>query len=453
MKKMLNLKKYDSKFETGEYHLKQLTGIIRDVEISTVAIGIGQETIFLSVLNDVTERNNLRTHVFLNEKLATVGTMAAGIVHEINNPIAWMLGNLNFLQEDLRNLHTRTNNDIVGSELKQKLQEFDDIILESIQGTEKIRKVAKNLKAFARVDDENSLTPVDVHDVLSTAIKMASPEYKYHARLEIDFANDIPLMLMNVGKLYQVFINLIINASQAFKDDDLQKNKIRVLTRKEGERLRIDFNDSGSGISPDIAEKIFDPFFTTKPAGVGTGLGLPICKDIISSMGGEIKVNSLQGKGTTFSVYLPLKPVNKPGMASTPKKTHIKMAHARILVINDEPTLLKTIERVLGKDHDVTAVVGGEAGINILSQQAESFDLIICDVYMADKTGMEVYQYLAANKPGFEERMIFLTNSIDISKRKELLGKIPNMFLEKPFTTDELLRIIQEAMTPIVNKP
>jgi two-component system, NtrC family, sensor kinase len=288
----------EKKIGPHETRIKTSKDEIKVVELSAVSIGteLDNENLLLTIVNDITERKKLDEQTLLNHKLATIGTLSAGIAHEINNPIAWILSNLKHLKKKITNLKI---ND------KENAQSFNDIIDETIMGTEKIQDIIKNLKGFARKDEEISTTPADVNEILSSAITMASHQIEDVAQLKTNLAEDLPKLLLCGSRLHQVFLNLIVNAIQAFPEKG-NNNIITITTLKENNNIRIDIADTGPGISEEVLPHIFDLFFTTKPPGIGTGLGLSICNDIINRAGGRITVKSSPEQGTTFSVYLPL---------------------------------------------------------------------------------------------------------------------------------------------------
>jgi PAS domain S-box-containing protein len=273
-----------------ERQILQPNGMVREVEFSAVYIKIGGEDVLLSVLTDTTERNRIQAQVILNDKLAIIGTLTSGVVHEINTPLTWVLGNTQFLQ---KKIHT----------LEPPIPKMNEMINDVMRGTLQIRDIVSNLKGFVHLEDQ-ALSPVDLHEVINDAIKITAPQCKNRVKLEKHFAPDLPMLFCSRNILLQVFLNLIINALQSFKEEKIEKNSIRITTQIESAYLRVDISDTGSGITPENLSRIFDTFFTTKPAGIGTGLGLPICLDIVKNMGGKIKVKSVVDKGSTFSVYL-----------------------------------------------------------------------------------------------------------------------------------------------------
>jgi PAS domain S-box-containing protein len=260
----------------------------------------------LVVGHDLTEQRRLEQQGIQNDRLASMGALAAGIAHEINNPTAYVLSNLSFLrswQDELEQELSRLPG-ARSPRVEEMLTEAREVVSECLDGCSRIRDIVRDMRCFSHTPDEN-VTPVDIHASLDVVLRMAHGELKHTARLEKDYAPELPVVLGSEGRLSQVFLNLVINAVHAMRSETPREHVLRVRTRLEGERVRIDISDTGHGIPPEVLSRIFDPFFTTKPTGVGTGLGLSISHSIVQKMGGEITVESEVGRGTTFTLRLP----------------------------------------------------------------------------------------------------------------------------------------------------
>ncbi|MFL5391574.1 MAG: two-component system sensor histidine kinase NtrB, partial [Myxococcales bacterium] len=227
------------------------------------------------------------------DRLATVGTLSAGVAHEINNPLAYTIANLGYVAERLR--------DLPGS---LDLDEVDTAIAEALEGAERVRRIVKDMKTLSRVDDE-TISAVDVERALDASVNMAIHELRQKANVVKEYAG-VGFALANEGRLVQVFLNLLVNASQAIATSSPESNEVRIVTCLDAEgRIAVEISDTGGGIPEDVLPRIFDPFFTTKPLGVGTGLGLSICHSLVTTIGGEIDVTSKVGAGTRFLLTLP----------------------------------------------------------------------------------------------------------------------------------------------------
>ncbi|WIG97485.1 GAF domain-containing protein [Myxococcus sp. SDU36] len=245
---------------------------------------------------DVTDRKAMQAQLVVSDRLAAVGTLAAGVAHEINNPLAFVLSNLSFLAGELHALARELPSGRMG--------ELEEVLREATDGAHRVRQIVRDLRTFSRGDDEVA-TAVNVQAVLESAITLARSELKVRAQLVRDY-REVPLVEGNEGRFGQVFLNLLINAAQAIPLGNSEQHEVRLSLRKAGDRVVIEVRDTGVGMPPEVRARIFDPFFTTKPVGEGTGLGLSICHGIVTGFGGDISVESEEGRGSTFRVSLPV---------------------------------------------------------------------------------------------------------------------------------------------------
>ncbi|WP_429884337.1 PAS domain-containing sensor histidine kinase [Geoalkalibacter halelectricus] len=260
--------------------------------------------------------------ILQQEKMASIGQLAAGVAHEINNPIGYVSSNLGTLDKYLRrlseflSLQARDAN--VGEELAAArrnlkvnaiLDDLPDLLAESLEGTQRVKKIVQDLKNFSRLDSGEPVA-ADLVQVLESTVNIVWNEIKYKAELVRDF-EALPPLVCHPQQLGQVFMNLLVNAAQAID----KRGTIHLSTRRRGAWVEVAVSDDGSGIAPEHHAKLFDPFFTTKEVGQGTGLGLSIAYEIVKKHGGEILVESVPGQGATFTVRLPLE---APGTGLTP---------------------------------------------------------------------------------------------------------------------------------------
>jgi len=230
-------------------------------------------------------------------RLASLGQLAAGVGHEINNPLSYVISNLNFLHKELSRLRPVLP--------EPSSQELLEVVTEARDGAERVRIIVRDLKMLAR-PEEGSIGPVDLAEVVSKSIKLVSREFYQRARV-VEDCGQLPPVRGNAQRLGQVFLNLLINAAHSIPRGREEENEIRVVARLSGpDRVAVEVRDTGAGIPPEHLSCIFDPFFTTKPVGEGTGLGLWVCHSIIAACGGELRVESEVGRGTTFHIVLPV---------------------------------------------------------------------------------------------------------------------------------------------------
>ncbi|WP_338870705.1 sensor histidine kinase [Myxococcus stipitatus] len=231
------------------------------------------------------------------DRLIALGRIAAGVGHEINNPLAFILSNLEYIHQELQQKEELS---------EQERQEVLEALAETRDGAERIRLIVRDLQTLSRSEDVGS-GPSDVGAVVRTAAKMAMHELRHRARLVVE-CDGVPPVQGNGARLGQVFLNLLLNAAQAIVPGQVEVNEVRVVASEAmpGRVVAVEVRDTGCGISPEHRERIFDPFFTTKPLGVGTGLGLAVCHGIVTSLGGTLTVESAPGQGSTFRVTLPV---------------------------------------------------------------------------------------------------------------------------------------------------
>jgi two-component system NtrC family sensor kinase len=243
--------------------------------------------------NEVSERERMELELVRAQKLEALGQLVAGIAHEINNPLGFILANLDYIGDELKRQP---------KELSASLAEIGDVLRETCGGAQRIRHIVADLKTFCRTD-ESPPEPMDVEQVLESSLTITRSDLDKVATVKRELGT-VPPVLANGSRLGQVFLNLLINACQAMSAANRGTNVVTLRTRMAGDRVAIEVSDTGTGISPETLKKIFDPFFTTKPVGKGTGLGLSICHGIVEAFGGTIEVESEVGKGTTMRVLL-----------------------------------------------------------------------------------------------------------------------------------------------------
>ncbi len=257
-----------------------------------------------------------------SEKMAGLGTMAAGVAHEINNPVGFVKSNLGSLQaysknltdyvqrldellaehSDMESLQTALQAAREEFDIEYTAEDIDPLIVESMDGVNRVEAIVSGLRSFAREDDEQ-LAPADINGALQSTLKVAANQLKYKCTVHEDYA-ELPQLTCNIGRLNQVFMNLMVNAGQAIDEN----GEIFIGTRFINNEVIVSIRDTGCGMTPDVQKQLFNPFFTTKDVGSGTGLGLSISHGIIEEHGGRIQVQSVVGKGSRFIVRLPIQP-------------------------------------------------------------------------------------------------------------------------------------------------
>jgi signal transduction histidine kinase len=377
------------------------------------------------------EKKKIHEQLVISERMASVGLLAASVAHEINNPLAILVSNLEFASEQVDGLLAGTSGGSVSGLLTERLRALAAPLRDAHEAAERVRLIARDLKVFSRSDGADSRGPVDIHSMLESAIRMASNEIRHRARLTRDYT-EVAAVNGNESRLGQVFLNLIVNAAQAIPEGNAANNEIRIVTRMEGlDRVAIEFHDTGSGIAADAIPHIFDAFFTTKAATAGTGLGLAICRRIVTEHHGEISVKSRAGSSTVFRIVLSA--ANQ--QASVPPAPLVKtlaQRSGRVLVVDDEQMLCSAIERILGADHYVTTVTSARDALGRLGG-GERFDLILCDLMMPEMTGMDLYDELRQSIPDQADKLMFMSGGTFTDNARAFLARSSSEMIDKPF--------------------
>lgn len=364
-----------------------------------------------------------------------LGTLTAGVAHEINNPLAYVLLNLQYLEKELPR---------IGS-FSARMGQLLDRLADARRGSERVASIVRDLHTFSQ-HTENETLLVDVTEVVRNCIKAARLQGPPGLRF-VEELPPLPPVRGEAGRLEQVFTNLIFNAVQALPQPLSERHQIAVsgavTTTATGNHVIIEVTDTGGGIAPENLERVFDPFFTTKPAGIGTGLGLPICHSIVSRLGGTIHVRSVLGEGSTFRVSLPITaaPAGK-NRISTVVPSSQPARRLRILVVDDELAVANMLSRMLSREHEV--VVTTSAASALARMVEEPFDLVLCDLLMPQMSGMDLYEALLRQGTGMETRLVFMTGGAFTPRASQFLARVGNYRLEKPFVLEAVRRLVRK---------
>jgi PAS domain S-box-containing protein len=397
------------------------------------------------VFRDVTHQKTLQKQLELADRLASLGTMAAGVAHEINNPLSVIAGNAEYLAEELTRFRTGLGDASPRSKTGAKLEEISAALTDLQSAATRIGRIVSDLRAFSR-PPEHPVGVADVGRCIEWAIRATVHEFRHRARL-IKRLADVPPANADESKLGQVFVNLLVNAAQAIAPGDTEHNSVVIATSTDDEgRIVIEVSDTGCGIAPEVLGRIFDPFFTTKPAGVGTGLGLSICHGIVTSMGGDLRAESEVGKGTRFVVVVPSAAVSRSETrAIAPERS--RTLRGRVLIVDDEDAVRRTVERIL-RDHQVVCAESAHEGLAIL-EGGERFDVIFVDMMMPTMTGMDFYETLLAQGPELAGRIVFFSGGALSPKMEAFLRLVSNPRIEKPFEAVTLLDAVQQILARV----
>jgi CheY-like chemotaxis protein len=353
------------------------------------------------------------------DRMASLGTLAAGVGHELNNPLMFVMSNLQVAREELGGLgHV----------------ELQTALADAADGAERMRKIIRDLRSFSRQDDSP-----DVEGSPQRAVQLAlnMTQATMSAKARILFTpGETGTVRLSEGRLAQVVVNLLANAVQSFgKDRDPATNEVRVGVLARGGDAVIEVVDNGPGIASDIIGRIFDPFFTTKPVGEGTGLGLSLAHSIVTEAGGRFDVESTVGVGTKFTVVLPQRIVKAPAAA---------VAQVRVLIVDDDDRVKKALAMLLRGKYAVSSAASGEEALALVDKEA-TFDLILSDVLMPGMNGIELIQRLRdQRRDGPSPRLALMSGGIfDEQMRAQItaLGVPP---LNKPFDRNDVQRLLAQ---------
>jgi len=406
-----------------EYPARRRDGSEIMAEIASTIIPFDGAPAILAYARDVTERARLRAQLAHADRLASLGMMAAGVAHEINNPLSFI--------------------GLATEMLGRRVGPDEAALVEQVRtGADRIAAIVRDLRVFGRDDDEPS-GPVDLGEAIAAAERLVAHELRPRGRLVKDVSG-LPAVTGVARHIEQVFVNLFLNAAHAM--DDKVDGRVEVRARVTPEHVVVSVVDNGRGIPKDILDVIFEPFFTTRAVGGGTGLGLSICRDIVVRAGGDLVARSTVGEGTTMEVTLvrfaPERvdaPVAPPAPPVEPRSSTMPL---RVLVVDDEPLIVRSLEKMLGRHATVVTETVPERALELILADPE-FDAVVCDVMMPGMTGPDLHERVSREKPGRAARFLFITGGTYTARTRDYLERIPNVRLSKPFDVGQLLSAIE----------
>jgi two-component system NtrC family sensor kinase len=399
----------------------QLRAGPRTFGVSAYPIGAAGSGDAVLVFDDQTDRRRLQEQLIQSEKMSAIGQLIAGVAHDLNNPLASVVGFADFLLE--------------GRNVPPHLEEPIRVIQ---QEAERAANIVRNLLSFARKQDHRR-NPTPLAPLLETTFALLRNQMVSN-RVEalLDVEADLPAIDVDANQIQQVFVNLINNAAQAIASGG-RPGRVIVRARRWRDGVAVEVTDDGPGMPPAIAAQVFEPFFTTKAEGMGTGLGLSICQGIVKEHGGRILLSTAEGQGATFTVELPrssrppAERVSDPGRVPTPQ--------LRILVVDDEPHILHYMRATLEAwGHTVDVASDGQTGLDRAAQG--DFDLIISDLRMPRLNGREFFEELGRRNPEAAARMVFSTGDTVHGDTLAFLERQAHPYLHKPFSLAELRQLL-----------
>jgi signal transduction histidine kinase/CHASE1-domain containing sensor protein/ActR/RegA family two-component response regulator len=452
-----------------EHRLLQAGGAARWLRLrgQVTSLDAGGRPLRLTgTITDIDEVHALQERLLAATRLASVGTLAAGVAHEINNPLSWLHANLSLGLEVL---------DGEAAARPERLAELRLLLGEALEGTGRIAAVVKAMRSLGRPEEAEEARPVDVRAELLHAVQMVRNQVQQRAALVLEIPEGLPPVRARTSELGRVFLNLLLNASQAVGDARPRPHQIDLRARAEGGEVVVEVSDDGPGIPAAVRERIFEPFFTTKPVGQGTGLGLPIARSIVAAAGGTIEVESTEGRGATFRVRLPAAPTATPasgagathaaagarergaaadGPRSGGAATNGAAAPAgprhRILLVDDEPSVARSLARWLERHHEVTTLPSAREALGRLDA-GERWDAMLFDLMMPGLDGPAVHQALSERHPALLGRLAFITGGAFGERATSFLATHPVPVLTKPVELPRLLELVERLAAAAIS--
>jgi PAS domain S-box-containing protein len=420
-----------------EYRSRSRDGRELIVEVSSILIDFDGGPAVLGFARDVTERKAMQGRLAQADRLAALGMLSAGVAHEINNPLAYVLLNLELMKRELAKGEAVDRNSLLGR------------LAEALHGAERVATIVRDLKTFAR-EDQGVRWPVELEAVLDAAVNAVSGEIEKRGRVTRNYAR-VPTVEGIAARLEQVFVNLLLNAAQALDDAEPAKSEVAVSASSDADWVYVNVRDTGVGMTDEIRRHIFDPFFTTKAPGVGTGLGLPICQGIVGAHGGTLEVTSAPGAGSTFTVKL--RRFHGAVGAQQPEQEAQAGARGRILIVDDDKAVGRTLRLALEQDHDVTVVASGPEALDVLRETAADgrYDAVLCDLLMPGMTGSELFTIAKKERPDVARRFIFMSGGYFAASEGAATGDQP--ILEKPFTLEQVRAALRDVVARSQSSP
>lgn len=420
-----------------ECRLCQPDGHTRLIELSGVILSAEEQSI-IACGRDVTERKRSEASLLQADRLASLGMLAGGMAHSLNNPLTYVLLNLDHLAKKLPML--------AGD--KSQISDALARLTEAREGAERMANIVKRMRNLARTDD-SEIRAIDLGTVLESVVEIVANEMHHRGRLNICLSS-VPPVVANESRVEQVFLGLVLFAARMLPEDTAKTNEVRLALYSNDQHAVVEIVCEGAHLDSNQLSSLFEPFAPSDEARTA-GFGLSVCSSIVEQLGGQIGATSIPGTGLSLRVTLPC---SKPSYSTEPPPPSTQQSSnppvteggsARILVIDDDPGVGRALRLMLEDEHDVTSFTSPREALRKLLQDP-GFDLIFCDLMMPELTGMDIFQVLRFNRPGYESRVVFMTGGAFTAAAKRFLAQVPNARIEKPFNLKALQRMVQHSI-------
>jgi signal transduction histidine kinase/CheY-like chemotaxis protein len=393
------------------------------------------------------------------DRLRAVGRLAAGLAHEVNNPLTFVLANLESLREShqviLRFIRTlkidlSTQEAITpqsfekimaDANLKEVLDDVADMLSDCYKGTHRIQDIARSIRTFSRADDKLAEL-VDINRLVDDACAMVFNQIRYRARL-VKRSEPIPMIAAFPGRIAQALVNMLTNAAESIEGGSYERHRIVVSTRVEGDKIVVAVSDTGAGIPEGNRARIFTPGFTTKAQHGRMGLGLGVCRRVGAEHGGKLEVHHLADRGTRFELILPI----DTGLATVEQRrdsrptSEVPSKRARLLIVDDDAMVLSALRRRLQRRYDTVTVLGGAEALARLAEDP-GFDSILCDLIMPEVDGKSFYEAVEQDHPQLADRIVFMSGGAFTPRLRKFAASVSNPVLQKPVTREDIESIL-----------
>jgi len=421
----------------AEYRVHRQDGTTQVLEVSAVAGELDGCPAVFCFGRDVTERVRRETRALQADRLSALGLLAGGMAHAINNPLTYVLLNLD---------HVAAKRGRVGEE-PALVQEMVVRLAEAQGGAERVAEVVRHMRALSRTDEADQ-GPVDVAEILRTAIGVVGNEVRHRGTLLADLG-EVPLVMGSAPRLEQVFLGLLVQAARGLPESAANA-EIRVVLRQQRDQVVVELTDAGPPFEPDLVARVMDPGLGPAPGEAWGWSGLSLGAAIVRSLGGTL---GIEPDGAGHNVFRVILPVVRPGVEiSPPSRDRFDSEpptslgfRPRVLVIDDDPGVVSALRLMLEGEHEVTTVASGREALRLLLSEPP-FDVVFCDLMMPGVSGMDLFEAVRLNRPGIERRLVFMTGGAFTPEAARFLERVPNGRVEKPFDLARVSRLLRRAV-------